>query len=73
VEHAFVVDTGASGGSGTLYALRASDGSLGARTDLVGPGYRFTAPLYLGGAVFVVSCASDSGPGSLEAYDVTAP
>jgi outer membrane protein assembly factor BamB len=73
VAHAFVVDVGTGGATGTLYAIRTSDGTLGAQTALASPGYRFTAPLYLAGTVYVVSCASDSGPGSLEAYDVTAP
>lgn len=69
-DHAFVVDVGRGGASGTLYAIRASDGALAAQATLAGSGYRFTAPVYLGGTVFVVSCPSDSGPGSLEAYDI---
>jgi hypothetical protein len=72
VDHVFVVDVGQNGTRGTLYALRASDGALAAETSLAGPGYRFSAPLYAGGAVFVTSCSSDSGPGSIEAYDVVA-
>jgi outer membrane protein assembly factor BamB len=73
VDHAFVVDVGQGGSSGTLYAIRTGDGILAAQATLAGPGYRFTAPLYVGGTVFVVSCPADSGPGSLEAYDVVAP
>jgi hypothetical protein len=72
VDHAFVVDIGQGGNAGTLYAIRTSDGAVAAQATLVGSGYRFTAPLYLGGTVFVASCPSDSGPGSLEAYDVVA-
>jgi outer membrane protein assembly factor BamB len=72
VDHAFVVDVGQGGLRGTLYAIRATDGTLGAETPLSGSGYRFTAPLYLGGTVYVPSCSSDSGPGTLEAYDVVA-
>jgi len=72
VDHVFVVDVGQNGAQGTLYALRASDGTLAAQTPLAGPGYRFSAPLYAGGTVFVTSCSSDSGPGTLEAYDIVA-
>ena len=72
VDHAFVVDVGPSGNPGTLYAIRTSDGVLAAQATLAGSGYRFTAPLYVGGTVFVVSCPADQGPGSLEAYDVVA-
>ena len=68
----FVVDVGQNGAQGTLYALRASDGTLVATTALAGPGYRFSAPLYAGGTLFVTSCSSDSGPGALEAYDIVA-
>jgi len=71
-EHAFVVDVAAPNRIGTLYALRVRDGRAAAEVDLVGPGYRFAAPLYEDGAVFVPSCDSDVGPGTVEAYDVKA-
>jgi hypothetical protein len=71
-EHAFVVEIQA-GSQGRLYAIRTSDGSLGGEVDLAGPGVRFTQPLYMGGAIFVPSCNSDSGPGYLEGYDITGP
>ncbi len=69
-EHAFVVEAARPNGIGTLYALRTRDGRLAAETQLVGPGFRFAAPLFEGGAVFVNSCDSDFGEGYLEAYDV---
>jgi hypothetical protein len=72
LEHAFVVDV-QEGGIGRLYAIRTSDGKLAAATNLAGPGYRYTAPLYLNDRIFVLSCESDSGPGYLEAYNVNGP
>jgi outer membrane protein assembly factor BamB len=68
-EYAFVVEPG-SGSPGQLYALRTSDGVLAAQVGLAGPGYRHSQPLYMDGAVFAPSCDHESGPGSLEGYDV---
>lgn len=69
-EHAFVVETAASGGQGALLALRMSDGTLSAEATLAGPGYRFIEPLVVGSTVFVTSCDSDGGQGWVEGYDV---
>lgn len=70
-EHAFVVDVTAPDDSGRLLAIRARDGKVAGQAALAGPGYRFTSPLFEGGAIFVNSCDSDAGPGFLEAFDVS--
>jgi hypothetical protein len=59
-----------SGERGRLLALRTEDGSLAAETTLLGPGYRFSLPLVHGGRVYVGSCETENGPGTLEAYSV---
>lgn len=64
----WVVETAPPGGRGRLVALRARDGALLADEELAGPGYRFTLPLIHAGAIYVPSCQSDSGPGTLEAF-----
>lgn len=71
-EHTFVVDVAPPHGTGTLFALRTRDGKLGAEVSLEGPGYRFASPLYEAGTLYVTSCDSDFGEGTLEAYDVAA-
>jgi hypothetical protein len=58
------------GGIGRILALDGASGVLQAATPLAGSGYRFTRPLVIGDRVFVNSCTSDRGPGTLEAYDI---
>jgi hypothetical protein len=59
--------------NGVLWALRATDGKLLARQPLAGAGFRFAQPLFVDGKIFLPSCASDKGPGTLEGYRITAP
>ena len=68
---ALVVETQGTGGTGTLWALDAASGQLLAQADLPGPGYRFVQPLVMGETVYVPSCQSDSGPGTLLAFDLS--
>lgn len=69
-EHVLVVDVARPRGTGTLFAVRARDGKLAAEAPLAGPGYRFAAPLFEDQAVFLSSCDSDEGEGSVEALDL---
>lgn len=66
----WLVETASPGGKGRLLALRAQDGELLTDEELVGPGFRFTLPLSHAGAIYVPSCESDSGPGTLEAFRI---
>jgi hypothetical protein len=63
-----IVETARAGQRGRLLAIRTDDGALVAETALLGPGYRFSLPLVHERTVHVASCASESGPGTLEAY-----
>jgi hypothetical protein len=66
LEVAIVVEPAPAFQQGRAYVLRASDGALLAEVNLAGPGYRFTQPLVLGDQVFLNSCDSDNGTGTLE-------
>jgi hypothetical protein len=66
----FIVDATRGGLPGRLLAIRVRDGARAAETALVGPGMRFSLPLFVGGAIFVGSCASDGGEGFLEGYEL---
>lgn len=66
----WLVEVALSGGHARLVALRAQDGALLVDEELAGPGYRFTLPLVHAGAIYVPSCESESGPGTLEAFRV---
>lgn len=68
----WLIEPATPGGRGRLLGLRATDGALLADESLDGPGYRFTLPLYDDGTIYVPSCESDRGYGSLEAYRITA-
>jgi hypothetical protein len=72
---ALVMDQAAEGSQGTLLAVRATDGSILARTPLIGPGTRYVEPLIRGRRVYLHSCdASPPSEGVLQAFDVvTAP
>jgi hypothetical protein len=69
---AWVVEPLASGAEGgaTLRGIRVSDGTLAAQHRMVGPGYRFTRPLVYNDIVWVNSCDTNAGPGTLEGYRI---
>lgn len=66
----WLVETAPPGGIGRLLALRARDGALLVDEPLRGPGYRFTLPLFHEDTIYVPSCDSEAGPGTLEAFRV---
>ncbi|MGH7283085.1 MAG: hypothetical protein ACRELY_16290, partial [Polyangiaceae bacterium] len=69
----WIVDIGSSpvSGHGLLFEIRAEDGAILAMTPLAGSGQRYARPLAWKDRVFAISCASDSGPGTVEGYRVT--
>ncbi|MBX3192376.1 MAG: PQQ-binding-like beta-propeller repeat protein [Labilithrix sp.] len=56
------------GQSGILWTLRATDGALLARTPLAGAGMRFAQPLAVADKIYLPSCATAKGPGTIEGY-----
>jgi hypothetical protein len=56
------------GGPGRLIALSAKSGALLADVPLAGPGYRFVKPLVDGDRIYVPSCATERGPGTIEIH-----
>ena len=68
-DYVWVVDVNSEeDGTGTLYGVRVSDGTIIARREMVGRGQRFTRPLVRGRTLYVSSCRNDVGPSHLEAY-----
>ncbi|MCI0570306.1 MAG: hypothetical protein L0Y66_06120 [Myxococcaceae bacterium] len=69
--HAVVVEVDRRAGArGTLHVVRVEDGRQVAQVKLEGAGRRFSRPLLHGGALFVASCSSDTGPSHLEAFRI---
>jgi hypothetical protein len=69
--YAFVVDV-YQGQRGRLLGVRAQDGAFVVSEELRGPGIRFAQPLALDDRLYVASCSADSGPGQIEAFELTA-
>lgn len=70
VKLGLIVEAAPPNQRGKLLALDTASGQLAAETELLGPGYRYSLPLVHGRTVFVASCATENGPGTLEAYTI---
>jgi hypothetical protein len=67
-EVVLLVEPSIGSSPGRIMALDASNGEQLASIPLVGRGYRFMRPLVVGDTVYINSCGSDQGPGTIEAY-----
>ncbi|MCA9520002.1 MAG: hypothetical protein KC609_03485 [Myxococcales bacterium] len=65
-----IVDVAPSDRQGRLTLLDPANGAPLSEIRLAGPGYRFTKPAVVGERIYVNTCASDSGPGGIEAFRI---